>query len=174
MTEFVLKVPLGPEAVLRGGEIGPFFRHRYMIFLYFALAIVGLIGTAGDGNSTPPEILFALATVEVVIGVAAMLCFIHLKFRLAQLRGVVMRVHLGRFILVGTLTAVGLAEFVDTYYQGQVPTPARFLALQVVFYGVLALLMFSVVLQFAMNRMLFDLRGGATGARQWPQSQQGG
>lgn len=158
MTDLVLKVPLGPTIALGGQEMAGLFRHRYMLFLYFAAACLGLIGSAGTWEDTPPEITLSFAALEVMAGVVVMVLLVLAQRGWAQRTGRLRVVDLGWLVFAATLTAVGTAEFCDRVLLGLDPTPKVFLASQFVFYLILAELMMSVLMQFTLPLMLADLR----------------
>lgn len=160
MSEVVLKVPLGPAVPLSAGEVGALLRHRYMLFGYFAGALLGLVGSSGaTGGTVPPEIVFAFAASQVGMGVGVMILIARLWLWLARRGGRQAVLRLGWLLVFGTLTAVLTAELCDTFLTDEAPTPLRFLVAQVVFYAVLGVVMVSVLLQFSIDRMLVDLRG---------------
>lgn len=165
MPDLVLKVPLGPTVVLRGHEVAALFRHRYMLLLYFAAACLGLIGSTGASEDTPPEIRLALAALQVLAGVGVMVLLVLLQRGLARRKARAGSVHLGWLTFAATVTAVAAAEFCDTVLIGLPRTPPAFLVLQCVFYLVLVEVMVSALFQFTLPRMLADLRpqGAARG-----------
>lgn len=158
MPDMVLKLPLGPAIALRAREFGAVLRHRYMLFFYLGSALLGMVSSAGATDRTPHEIIFALAVLQVALAVIVMVVLAQVQMRIARRfdRPVVLR--LGWLLVAGAATAVGSAEVCDHVILGEAPTPLLFLGLQLFFYASVALVTTSALLQFAMQRMLADLR----------------
>ncbi len=142
-------------------EFRDLFRHRYMLFFYFGAALVGVIGSTGDGSRAPLEITLTLASLQVLAGVAVMAGIAAAMLSVARITGRVAVVRLGWMLAGAVGTAVAAAEFSDRWFLRQAPTPRGLLVAQAVFYGVLAMVSMSVLLQFTVRRMLEDMRKSA-------------